>query len=247
MGAVVFSAHIDDAVFSCYGVLGPDTTVVTVLAGVPAAGVVGDWDVEGGDERLGGPRARASGGGPAGVRALRLPGRAPRLRRLPVLRAAGSRDADRGGDRGGAARPRRRGRGGLRAAGIFNLDHKLVRDAVLSVDPEATLYADIPYALHPDMGGFELPPELSPARRQRHEVRLVAELVAAKIESALCYATQLAQLTSMYGPSLDEAGLSREVFWTPAAAESASGGRPFRSRGARRGGRASRPRWRGGT
>ncbi len=213
MGAVVFSAHIDHAVFSCYGVLGPDTTVVTVLAGVPAAGVVGDWDVEGGtsdsaarvrERREEDRRAFAR----SGCRVVHLDFADSQYCGQPGVEtptvegiAAGLRDLV------GAAEAV------YAPAGIFNLDHKLVRDAVLSVEAEATLYADIPYALHPDMGGFELPPELSPARRQRHEVRLVAELVAAKIESALCYATQLAQLTSMYGPYLDEAGLSREVFW----------------------------------
>jgi hypothetical protein len=98
-------------------------------------------------------------------------------------------------------------------AGIFNLDHKLVRDAVLSVRPDSTLYADIPYALHPDTGGFELPPELSQDAWQRREVRLDEALVAAKVESARCYATQLVQLTSFYGAYLDEGGLGLEVYW----------------------------------
>ena len=107
-------------------------------------------------------------------------------------------------------------------AGIFNLDHELVRDAVLSVAPDATLYADIPYALHPDMGGFELPPELSRAGRKRGEVRLDAELVAEKIASARCYTTQLDQLIAFYGPYLDEAGLGREVYWKSAGSTPSS-------------------------
>ena len=45
---VVVSTHLDDAVFSCYGSLGPETTVVTVLAGVPPPGVLGGWDADGG-------------------------------------------------------------------------------------------------------------------------------------------------------------------------------------------------------
>jgi hypothetical protein len=98
-------------------------------------------------------------------------------------------------------------------AGIFSPDHKLVRDAVLVVWPDATLYADIPYALHPDMGGLELPPEVSSNGRRKREVRLDAALVNAKIDSAHCYTTQLEQLTSFYGPYLDEVGLGLEVYW----------------------------------
>ena len=215
MGAVVFSAHLDDAVFSCYGVLAPDTTVVTVLAGVPPAGVVGDWDVEGGtsdsatrvlERREEDRQALARSGcrvvhldfvdsqycGQPGVETPTVEGIAAGLRDL--VAAAEAVHAP---------------------AGIFNLDHKLVRDAVLAVRPDATLYADIPYTLHPDMGGFELPPELAAAGRERREVRLDAALVAEKIASARCYTTQLDQLTASYGPYLDEAGVGREVFWDP--------------------------------
>jgi len=211
--AVVFSAHLDDAIFSCYGVLGPDTTVVTVLAGVPPAGVVGDWDVEGGtsdsaarvvERREEDRRAFAR----SGCRVVHLDFADSQYCGQPGVEtptvvgiAAGLRDLVDAADAVYAP------------AGIFNLDHKLVRDAVLSVGPDATLFADIPYALHPDMGGFELPPELSPAGRQRREVRLDAALVAAKIESARCYTTQLEQLTAFYGPYLDVAGLGLEVYW----------------------------------
>ena len=211
--AVVLSAHIDDAVFSCYAVLGPETTVATVLAGVPPPGVVGDWDVEGGTsdssarvrERREEDRAALTRSGSrvvhldfadsqycgqAGVETPTVERIAPEL--APLLDGAEIVYAP---------------------AGIFNLDHKLVRDAVLTVRQDATLYADIPYALHPEMGGFELPPELSPESRRRSEMRLDPELLAAKIASAHCYATQLAQLTSFYGPYLDEAGLGREVYW----------------------------------
>jgi hypothetical protein len=213
VSTVVFSAHIDDAVFSSYTLLGPDTTVVTVLAGVPPVGVAGDWDVEGGtsdsaarvlERREEDKRALAR----SGCRVVHLdfadsqycgqPGvETPTVESI----AAGVRDLVAAAEAVYAP------------AGIFNLDHKLVRDALLSASPDATLYADIPCALHPDMGGFELPPELSWDGRERREVRLDAELVAAKIESANCYTTQLEQLTSFYGPYLDEGGLGLEVYW----------------------------------
>src|SRR5207248_937381 len=48
MTTVVFSTHLDDAVFSCYSALGQDTTVVTVLGGVPPDEVLGGWDRDGG-------------------------------------------------------------------------------------------------------------------------------------------------------------------------------------------------------
>ena len=213
MGVVVFSSHIDDAVFSCYSVLGRETTVVTVLAGVPPPGVVGDWDVEGGtsdsaarvvERREEDRRALARSGSEVvhldfadsqycGQPGVETPtGQAVAAAVRPLVEQATAVYAP---------------------AGIFNLDHKLVRDAVLSVRPDAALYGDIPYALHPDMGGFELPPELSRAGRQRREVRLDAELVAAKIASAHCYTTQLDQLTAFYGPYLDQAGLGLEVYW----------------------------------
>jgi hypothetical protein len=97
-------------------------------------------------------------------------------------------------------------------AGIHNPDHKLVRDAVLAVRPEATLYADLPYALHPDLGGFE-PPADAPTRAQRQDRRLGERPTTAKVDACLCYSTQLRQLTDFFGDFLDPGGLGLEVYW----------------------------------
>ena len=45
---IVVSAHLDDAVLSCYSALGPSTSVVTVFAGLPPESVLSSWDAEGG-------------------------------------------------------------------------------------------------------------------------------------------------------------------------------------------------------
>jgi hypothetical protein len=102
-------------------------------------------------------------------------------------------------------------------AGIFNDEHKLVRDAALRVRPDATLYADLPYALRaelpPGLGGFELPPEAPADGRQRREEQLDAALASAKVESCRCYQTQLRQLVDIFGDFLNPEMLGREVFW----------------------------------
>lgn len=215
MSSVVFAAHLDDAVLSCYRVLGRDTTVVTVLAAVPPVGVAGYWDVEGGTSDSQGRmlarheedrRALARSGsavvhlGFADSQYVGLDGVS-----TPTVEAIAE-----------ALRPFvARAEAVFAPAGIFNLDHKLVRDAVLSVSPGAVLYADLPYALHPDMGGFALPPEVATGRIRRDEW-LSAALLAEKIDSFHCYETQLDQLLSFYGPFDDEDGLGLEVYWTPA-------------------------------
>ena len=98
-------------------------------------------------------------------------------------------------------------------AGIWNSEHKSVRDAVLALRPEAILYADLPYALRGDMGGFELPPEIATAERERREVVLDELQAASKVEASRCYVTQLTQLTDIFGQFVDARGLGREVFW----------------------------------
>lgn len=45
MSIVILSPHLDDAVFSCWHLLsGPDTTVITIFAGIPAEGTKTVWD-----------------------------------------------------------------------------------------------------------------------------------------------------------------------------------------------------------
>jgi LmbE family N-acetylglucosaminyl deacetylase len=211
MRRVAVSTHLDDVALSCFGVLGPETTVVTVLAGAPPVGVLGEWDRDGGAassrervlERRGEDcRALASTG--CSIAHLDfLDGQYWGLDKL--LPPTADELAD-------ALRPFLRDAEVFAPAGIHNPDHKLVRDAVLAVRPEATLYADLPYALHPDLGGFELPPEV-PARTERRELRLDERSAAAKVEACLRYSTQLRQLTDFFGNFINSDALGLEVVW----------------------------------
>jgi LmbE family N-acetylglucosaminyl deacetylase len=209
VGSVAVSAHLDDAVLSCFSVLGPQTTVVTVLAGVPPSGVLGEWDAETGaassSERVH-ERRRED------VEALRAPGSRIVHLDLPDSQywgLAGTMPPTHA-DLVEALRPHVAGADAVYVpAGIHNSDHKLVRDAALALRPGASLYADLPYALHPDLGGFEVPAELT-GRWDRRDVRLDP---AGKIAACRCYRTQLERLFETFGPFLDGDALGREVFW----------------------------------
>ena len=98
----------------------------------------------------------------------------------------------------------------LGPAGIRNLDHKAVRDAVLLVRPDALVYADLPYALR---GGFALPEEIAGRYGEQVEVRLDDAELTEKLEASRCYPSQLDQLVASFGDFLDRAGLGREVLW----------------------------------
>lgn len=216
---VVLSTHFDDAVLSCYSVLGRETVVVTVLGGVPPSEVRGVWDISGGatdsHERVLQRREED-------VRALSSSG--SRFIHLDFpegqLWGQGGITPPTLGDLEVGLRPHLENANSvLVPAGIHNLEHKLIRDAALRIRPDATLYADLPYALHPAMGGFELPPEVQVGERRRREERLDPPTAAAKVESCRCYATQLRQLVEIFGPPamqtsfLTSEMLAREVFW----------------------------------
>src|SRR5262249_48296225 len=98
-------------------------------------------------------------------------------------------------------------------AGIHNADHKLVRDATLTVRPDATFYGDLPYALHPDLGGFHLPLDANRPDRVRRDVQLDEHSAAAKVEACRRYSTQLRQLTETFGRFVNAVDLGLEVFW----------------------------------
>src|SRR3954462_6777516 len=139
---VVVSTHFDDAVFSCYSLLGPETTVVTALAGLPPAGTLGDWDAGGGAtssvERVRERRAEDEA-------ALALSGsRAVHLDFLDKQYWDGEGPSV--GELAYGLEPHLVGPV-YAPAGIGNDQHALVRDAVLAVRPDATLYVDLPYAL----------------------------------------------------------------------------------------------------
>ena len=225
-GVIVVSAHLDDAVLSCYSVLSPGVTVVTVLAGRPPAGTLSPWDAAGGatdsaqriEERRSEDRSALERSGATPVH-LEFPDREyvalgvcppPTLQTLmaslrdyitdaTVVLAPAAVSTN-------SANPLRR----LRRRG--RSDHRLVRDAVLAIRPDATLYADLPYALSPDRG-FVLPRELDRAVRSERRCELDATLVAEKLESVRCYATQLDQLVGLFGDFVDEDSLKLEVLW----------------------------------
>jgi hypothetical protein len=210
---IVISTHLDDAVLSCYSLLSSKTLVVSVLAGVPPPGVVGDWDRSGGavdshdrvrERRAEDERAlQASGSeslhldfnesqhvGLAGLTAPTHDGLVEGLR--SILSTANTIYAP---------------------AGIWNSEHKNVRDAVLALRADAVLYADLPYALRLDMGGFELPSDISSTGRHRRESVLDDVQAAAKVEASRCYATQLPQLIEIFGDFVNVHHLRREVVW----------------------------------
>jgi len=187
---VVVSTHLDDAVFSCYSLLGPDTVVVTVLAGMPAEGVLGDWDAAGGaassrervlERRAEDERALAR----SGARAVHLDFLDSQYWLDAAPPALDGLDAYLTGDV-------------YAPAGIGNPDHVLVRDAVLAVRPDAVLYADLPYALRHGFG------------RHGRDIWLDDAAAARKIAAARCYATQLEQLAADFGDFLAPAAVRRE-------------------------------------
>ncbi len=210
---VAVSTHLDDVVLSCFSALAPGTTVVTVLAGAPPEGVLGDWDLETGATSS---RKRVLERRQEDAEALRTTGSVSVHLDFPDSQYCGL---------GGIAPPtaaelaaalERHLSGAVTVlvpAGIHNTDHKLVRDAALALRPDATLYADLPYALHPDLGGFALPPELDAPGHRRREVRLDAAATAAKAAACRCYVTQLERLVETFGPFLDGDALALEVLW----------------------------------
>jgi LmbE family N-acetylglucosaminyl deacetylase len=210
VSTLVVSTHLDDAVLSCYHALEPETTVVTVLAGVPPPGEPGRWDRDNG---VADSAARVRARLEEDREALALSG--SRVVHLDLL---DSQYADVPSPSEIAAllapilTPAARV---LAPAGIRNLDHKAVRDAVLLVRPDAILYADLPYALHPDYGGFALPEEIAGREAEQVEVALSDAKLAQKLAAVRCYRTQIDQLVAHFGDFVDEAGLGREVHWGP--------------------------------
>ena len=208
MRSVVFSTHLDDAVLSCYGVLGPETTVVTVLAGLPPDGPPGHWDVRGGaasspervQERQEEDRRALARSGSRHVHLDFLDGQYWPHHGAPTVEAIAESIRAYADSAAQVFAP----------AGIENPDHKLVRDAVLAARPDATLYADLPYALHP---GFALPVEVRDADRRQHDVELDASVITDKLASVHCYVTQLPYLLEDFGDFMHPAGLGREVLW----------------------------------
>ena len=209
MSAVVVSPHLDDAVLSCWSLLGEPTaastgtvTVVSVCAGVPRAGMLGAWDVRGGAacsrERMLERRAEEQAA---------LSTTAARLVLLDLLDAQYEASGE---DVAGALGPElEAARWVFVPAGIgAHPDHLRVRAAVLALRPDAILYADIPYALQ---DGWEPPlPGYEPEERLLDRASF-----AAKLEALACYATQIPPLEEEFGPLLTGSALARELLFHP--------------------------------
>jgi hypothetical protein len=222
---VVVSPHLDDAVLSVYGQLGPETTVITVLAGLPPEGCLSDWDGQSGATDS---RARMAERREEDRRALARSAAVPVHLDFPDRQYVGlGMPKPAPADIAHALRPYVEGADEVLAPSALSTnsrnalrrwrrrrgsDHRLIRDAVLRARPDATLYAELPYALSEDRG-FALPPDARrPPRRQREHL-LPPELLADKIASVRCYSTQLDPLFAIFGDFLAGDRLGREVLW----------------------------------
>ena len=193
----VVSTHLDDAVFSCWSVVaGPaEVRVLTVFTGVPS-GVQSPWDGEVPSEVRGAER-RAEDRAALAL-AAREPvhlglydeafgmGEQPIAETLAPLLAAADRV--------------------YAPLAFLNTDHMRVRDAVLSLRPDAVLYVDLPYAVSAD------PPAEVPGRR-REDVELSPDELERKLEACRCYSGELPRLLPSHGDFLADPSMGRETFW----------------------------------
>jgi LmbE family N-acetylglucosaminyl deacetylase len=207
---VVVSAHLDDAVFSCWSVIAgsDDVRVVTVFTAVPPPGKLFKWDrdTDAPDsatrmrERLDEDRA-----------ALAVAGRTPvHLGLLEPYYGGGRVWPD-------DLRPQLEQAALVYAPAAVGLkrihpDHGDVRDAVLAVRPDAVLYADQPYCgFRPDIR----PPAELGNGYAAELVSLSPEERTRKARAVNCYAGELAKLESMYGAFAEPEHLKLELYWRP--------------------------------
>jgi hypothetical protein len=214
MTIVVVSTHFDDAVLSCWHVLtgAEDVEVVTVFTAAPDdADLQTRWDRDTGVSS----QVRMAQRVAENEAALAVAGRtATNVGLLEGQYGGGIVEAD-------ALRPY------LEAADVVylpaavflrgaNTEHEAVRDAGLTIRPDATLYADQPYCLF--RSDVELPVERRQGR-EHIEVRLTADERERKAEAITCYAGELAKLESFFGPFSDPDRLLGEALWRPVRAE----------------------------
>ena len=216
---IIVSPHLDDAVLSCWSLLTrlaagavggagatgslaglARVTVIDVCAGLPPEGVLGDWDERGGatSSRV---RVRERRAEEAEV----LAGLGAEVVLLDLLDWQYGPQVE---DVAAALRPQLAGAGWVFApAGIGgHRDHLRVRDAVLSLCPDAILYADLPYALRqgsePPLPGY-----------QPEQILLDADEAAANVAAIARYATQVPLLELDFGPVLDPGTMARETLF----------------------------------
>jgi hypothetical protein len=210
---VVVSTHFDDAVLSCWSVIASqaEVDVVTVFTAGPDDDRTTNWDRDSGVPSATRMRQRDV----ENDSALALAGRS--ATNLDFL----------GADYGGGGIDHSILASALRDAhvvyvpvGLFpfnssNPEHVVVRDACLSVRPDARLYADNPYCHF--RGDVELPVALG-IGLTRSVVSLSQKQREQKAEAIRCNAGELAKLEGIFGPCTDPALLEFEVFWAPMAA-----------------------------
>ena len=191
------STHLDDAVFSCWSVLtGPEEVrALTVFTGVPS-GVQSPWDGDVPSDVRGAERREEDRA------ALKLAGREPvhvglydeafGMGEQPIADTLAPLLED--------------------AAVVYaplafqNTDHMRVRDAVLSLRPDAILYVDLPYAISSE------PPAEVPGRR-REDVELSPDELGRKLDACRLYAGELPRLRPGHGDFLADPRMGRETFW----------------------------------
>lgn len=99
-------------------------------------------------------------------------------------------------------------------AGIGHQEHTDVRDAALRVCPDATLYADLPYAARVAIKRVTLPPAVTKRARARRDAVLSTSAFRRKVSAARCYSSQIPPLELAFGDFLTEAVLGREIYWS---------------------------------
>jgi GlcNAc-PI de-N-acetylase len=210
LSSIIVSTHLDDAVMSCWSLIdgATDVTVVTVFTGGPDPGFLGAWDSDSGaadsatrmEQRRAEDRAALAVAGCAYVH----------LGLLEVEYGGGACPPDAIADVLADADVVYAPAGiGLRHV---NKEHGRVRDAVLSLHPDAVLYADQPYC------GFgteaTLPANIA-AGRVADVVALSPEQRERKARAIRCYTGELQKLErpESFGPFADSGNLAHEVLW----------------------------------
>jgi LmbE family N-acetylglucosaminyl deacetylase len=214
LSSIVVSTHLDDAVMSCWSLIdgAADMTVATVFTGGPEPGFLGDWDSGSGapdsatrmEQRRAEDRAALGLAGCAYVHVGLLEieyggGECPPAAIAELIGEAEVVYAPAGI--------------GLRHV---NKEHGRVRDAVLSLRPDAVLYADQPYCGF--IANTRLPEQLA-ARRTVEVSALTLEQRERKARAVRCYAGELPKLErpESFGTFSDPGNLVHEVFWRPTA------------------------------
>jgi LmbE family N-acetylglucosaminyl deacetylase len=204
---LVVSAHLDDAVFSCWSVISDEALDVSVLTVFTAAkpGVQSTWDGAVDSE------VRAEERRAEDRAALALAGRMPI--HLPFFdREFGPTDPSHLAE--ALASHIEEADVVYAPLAIAHHDHVLVRHAVRQVRPRPVLYVDYPYALTaPKIAPLMPAPGLLEAYDAR-DVVLPERVVQQKLEACRCYEGELVRIRQAGFPDFVTAeSLGRETFF----------------------------------